>query len=109
MSRKKKDFGEVGRNRDQSEELLIAPFQTRNDIDFLVQEMGKRMIPVHNLWREHRKNLFFEVFFNIFFLWILKLLERKTADTVWTEPFFNLRVGLIPLLIKRLHRLVNPF
>ena len=45
--------------------------------------MWKWMAAVYDLWRENRKDLFFEIFFYIFFLICFQLFEVQSAHAVW--------------------------
>ena len=40
-------------------------------INLFIQQMGERMVRVHDLRRQHRQDLFFEIFFYIFLLLLL--------------------------------------
>ena len=65
------------------------------------------MVRIDDLRRKQRKNLFFEIFFYIFFLLRLQFFKTRSADSVLCQMLLDLRISLIPFFIKRRHRVID--
>ena len=107
MSRKVHDPGHKLGNRNDPHHGPVFQLEIRHNVDFLIQQMGERMVHVHDLRGKHRQDLFFEIFFDKFLFLGLQLLEAHTADPIGGKLLLDLRIGLIPLLVKGRHRAVD--
>ena len=65
------------------------------------------MVRIDDLRRKQRKNLFFKIFLYIFFLLRFQFFETRATDAILRQMLLDLRISLIPLLIKRRHRVIN--
>ena len=73
MPRQVEHVRNILRDRYDSHHCIAALLQIRHHIYFLVQQMWKRMIRIHNLRRQNRKDLFFKIFLYIFLLLLFQL------------------------------------
>ncbi len=63
------------------------------------------MIGIHDLRRQNRQDLVLKILLHILLLILLQFLEVQSAYTIRAQLLLNIRISLIPLLIKRRNRL----
>ena len=107
MSRKVHDLGHELGNRNDPHHSPVIQLEIRHNVDFLIKQVGERMVHIHDLRGKHRQDLFLKIFFNKLLFLGLQLLEAHAANPIGGKLFLDLRIGLIPLLVKGRHRAVD--
>ena len=103
MSGQIQDIGDELRHGHNPHHTFIIHFQVRHHVDLFIQQMRERVVCIHNLRRQDRKHLLFEIFLHVLLLLGIQLLKIQTAHAVRMELLFNVRIGFIPFFIQRRH------